>query len=96
MNAIIKAFFNRKLVKHDPILAKAIPTNDQCIDAINESLNAYYIICHRGDVFITQSMKYVALDSFRRERNQFGFLYNGQTDEWFMQTQWRTLMPKNM
>lgn len=66
------------------------PTEEECIKAINNNLNDYYIIAARGDIPITYKMKIVALQSFRREKRNIGNIGNNlpqMTDEWFIITQ---------
>lgn len=63
------------------------PTEADCIEAIAEDLNNYYIIAARGDIAITHTMKNVAFESFQKAKKaRMSGLY-AKSDEWFISTQ---------
>ena len=70
------------------------PTETDCIEAISEDLNNYYIIAARGDITITHRMKKAAFESFQKAKKaRMSGLY-AMSDEWFISTQLQGWAPR--
>lgn len=63
------------------------PTESECIKAISDDVNNYYIIVGRGDIDVTHMMKKAAFDAFDRERKKPFSRLKYMTDNWFIRTQ---------
>lgn len=69
------------------------PTEAECIEAISENLNNYYIIAARGDIAITHKMKKVAFNLFQKARKDWKNGLYGMSEDWFIHTQLRGWAP---
>ncbi len=63
------------------------PTEEDCIAAINESLDNYYLIAARGDIAITFQMKRAAYNMFVTGKWSMGGTLSRISADWFLRTQ---------
>ena len=64
-----------------------IPTELECICAIEKDLNSYYIIASRRDIPITTIIKYVTYEKFKKEKKKPFSGLAESSDKWFIDTQ---------
>lgn len=65
------------------------PSEADCLEAIKENLNNYYVIAARGgDITITHRMKKEAFESFQKvKKGRLITSLHAMPDEWFIRTQ---------
>ena len=74
-----------------------VPTEAECLDAIENNLSNYYTIAQRGDILISREMKVRAFEAFQKAKKSPLSYLSGMSDTWFINTQlqgWNTIVPK--